>query len=112
VNDRAVKFALRQGALRERIAEQRRVLARHAGPLENALGTVDKAVLGVGWLKEHPATVGVTVALVVAASPKRAWRWSKRAYLAWRGWYVVRNSLLAASRPRPAGSTPGVQRTA
>ena len=54
----------------------------------------------------------LTVALVVAASPKRAWRWSKRAYLAWRGWHVVRNSLLAASRPRPAGSTPGVQRTA
>jgi len=100
VSDRAVRFALRQGALRERIVVQRSVLASHAGPLEDALGTVDKAVLGVEWLKEHPATVGVTVALVVAASPKRAWRWSKRAYLAWRGWHAVRNSLLAASRPQ------------
>lgn len=112
MSDRAVQFALRQGALRERIAAQRKILASHTGPLENALGTADKAVLGVEWLKEHPATVGVTVALVVAASPKRAWRWSRRAYLAWRGWQAVRNSLLAASRPRPAGSTPGVQQTA
>ena len=112
MNDRSVKLALRQGALRERIAAQRKVLASHAGPLESALDTADKALLGVEWLKEHPATVGVAVALVVAASPKRVWRWSKRSYLAWRGWQAVRNSLLAASRPRPAVSTPRVQRTA
>lgn len=112
MSDRAVELALRQGALRERIAAQRKVLASHAGPLEHALGTADKALLGVEWLKEHPATVGFTVAVVVAASPKRAWRWSRRAFIVWRGWKAVQNSLLEAGRPRPAGSTPGVRQSA
>ncbi len=58
-----MELALRHGALRERIAAQRRALASHAGP--------------------------------VAASPKRAWRWSRRAFFVWRGWRTVRNSLLA-----------------
>ncbi len=90
-----MEFALRHGALRERIAAQRRALASHAWPLESALGGVDKALAGVDWLKAHPAAVGVAVALAVAASPKRAWRWGSRGFFVWRGWRSVRNSLLA-----------------
>ncbi len=90
-----MEFALRHGALRERIAAQRRALVSHAWPLESALGGVDKALAGVDWLKAHPAAVGVAVALAVAASPKRAWRWGSRAFFVWRGWRSVRNSLLA-----------------
>jgi len=90
-----MELALRHGALRERIAAQRQALASHAGPLESALGGVDRALAGVDWLKAHPAAVGVAVAVAVAASPKRAWRWTRRAFFVWRGWRSVRNSLLA-----------------
>jgi hypothetical protein len=90
-----MELALRLGALRERIAAQRQTLVSHAGPLESALGGVDKALAAADWLKAHPAAVGVAVAVAVAASPKRAWRWSRRAFFVWRGWRSVRNSLLA-----------------
>lgn len=93
----SLKLAQRHGALRERIAEQRNTLAGHAGPLERALGKADKALAGIEWIKAHPQVVGVAVAVVVVASPKRAWRWSKRFYFVWRGWQSLRNSLLAAS---------------
>lgn len=92
----STELAQRHGALRERIAAQRRALASHAGPLENALGNVDRALAGVEWLKKHPEVVGFTVAVGVVVSPKRAWRWTKRAFIVWRGWRSVRNSLLAA----------------
>jgi YqjK-like protein len=95
VSARSIELALRHGALRERIAEQRRVLASHAGPLERVLGNADKALAGVEWVKTHPQVVGLAVAVVVVASPKRAWRWSKRFYFVWRGWQSLRNSLLA-----------------
>ena len=72
-----MELALRHGALRERIAAQRQALA------------------GVDWLKAHPEAVGVAVAVAVVASPKRAWRWTRRAFFVWRGWRSVRNSLLA-----------------
>ncbi|MGB8884081.1 MAG: YqjK-like family protein, partial [Azonexus sp.] len=90
-----MELALRHGALRERIAAQRQALASHADPLASALVGVDRALAGVDWLKAHPAAVGVAVVVAVAASPKRAWRWTKRAFFVWRGWRSVRNSLLA-----------------
>ena len=89
-------LALRHGALRERIATQRLALASHTGPLENALSKVDRALAGVEWVKTHPQAIGVAVAVVVVASPKRAWRWGKRGYFLWRSWQAVRSSLLAA----------------
>ena len=94
-------LATRAGSMVEQI--RARLLApeaRKISPLYSAsqiatLGGVDKALAGVDWLKAHPAAVGVAVAVAVAASPKRAWRWSRRAFFVWRGWRTVRNSLLA-----------------
>lgn len=96
MSSRTVELAQRHGALRERIAAQRRVLASHTGPLENTLGNVDRALLGVEWLKHHPEVVGVSVAVGVVVSPRRAWRWTKRAFIVWRGWRSVRNLLVTA----------------
>ena len=92
----SIELAKRHGALRERIAEQRRTLASHTAPLEWALGKADRALAGIDWVKAHPQAVGVTVAAVVVVSPKRAWRWGKRFYFIWRGWQTLRNSLLIA----------------
>ena len=65
-----MELALRHGALRERIAAQRRALASHAWPLESALGGVDRALAGVDWLKAHPAAVGVAVARCCRGEPE------------------------------------------
>jgi hypothetical protein len=96
MSDRTMEFAQRQGVLHERIAAQRRALATHAAPLESALAGVDKALAGVDWLKKHPEVVGFTVAVGVVVSPKRAWRWTRRAFIVWRGWRSVRNLLVTA----------------
>ena len=89
-----LQLAERHGALRARIAAQRRTLTAHAAPLEEAFGNVDKARAGVDWLKAHPGAVAAITAVLVAISPKRAFRWGKRGFLVWRGWQAVRNSLV------------------
>ena len=96
MSDHAHELALRQGELRARIAQQRTALASHSGGLERLLGAADKALAGVDWLKANPEVVGVTVAVVVVVSPRRTWRWGKRAFSVWRGWQMVRKSLLGA----------------
>ena len=96
MSDHAHELALRQGELRARIALQRTALASHSGGLERALGAVDMALAGVGWLKAHPVVVGITVAVVVVVSPRRTWRWGRRVFYVWRGWQTVRNSLRGA----------------
>ena len=90
-----LEVAMRHGALRARIAAQRADLAKHAAPLETALGGADKALAGVDWLKHHPAAVAAAAAVLVATGPKRAWRWGKRGLLVWRGWRMIRNSLIS-----------------
>ena len=88
-----LEVAVRHGALRARIAAQREDLTQHIAPLETALGGADKALAGVDWLKHHPAAVAAAVVVLVVASPKRAWRWTKRGIIVWRGYQTVRNSL-------------------
>lgn len=93
MNPKLLELAMRHGALQARIAEQRRQLARHAVPLEAALAKGDAVLDGVDWLKHHPAAVGIAVATVVVARPKRAWRWARRGFFLWRGWTAIRNKL-------------------
>ncbi len=93
MNPKLLTLAMRHGALKARIDEQRRHLAQHAIPLEAALAKGDRVLDGVDWLKHHPAAIGIAVALAVVARPKRAWRWAQRGFFLWRGWQAVKNSL-------------------
>lgn len=93
MNSRLLQLANRHGALQARIDEQRRQLARHAGPLEAALARGDTVLRGVDWLKNHPTAVGVALAAVAVARPKRVLRWANRGYLVWRGWQAVKAKL-------------------
>lgn len=93
MNPKLLELATRHGALQVRIAEQRRQLARHAAPLEAALDKGDAVLDGVDWLKQHPAAVGMVVAAVAIARPKRAWRWARRGFFLWRGWQAVKHRL-------------------
>lgn len=97
MNQRLLELAMRRGALTTRIEAQRQTLAVHAHPLEGAFGVADKALLGVDWLKQHPAAVAAAVAALAILKPRGAWRWAKRGVFVWRGWQSVRN-LLAGER--------------
>lgn len=94
MNDKALTLAMRHGALKARISEQRRTLAGHTLPLEAALARGDAALQGVNWLKHHPAAIAAAVAAVVIVRPKAAWRWAKRGLFVWRGWQLIRNNLV------------------
>lgn len=93
MNPRLLELATRHGALKARIDAQRSQLNHHAEPLERALAKGDKALEWVDWLKQHPAVVGVGVAALVVAKPKRAWRWATRGLFVWRGWQGIKNTL-------------------
>lgn len=93
MNPKLLELATRHGALKARIDEQRRALARQAVPLEAALAKGDTVLRGVDWLKHHPVAIGVAVAAAVVMRPKRAWRWARRGFFLWRGWLAVRKSL-------------------
>lgn len=96
MNPKLLELAMRHGALKARIDEQRRTLARQVVPLEAALAKGDTVLRGVDWLKHHPAAVGAAVAVAVIARPKRAWRWAQRGFFLWRGWRAVKSSLSGA----------------
>ena len=93
MNSKLLELAMRHGALKARIDEQRRQLARHAEPLQGALAKGDSVLKGVDWLKHHPAAVGVAVTVAVIARPKRAFRWARRSFFLWRGWQAIKSSL-------------------
>ncbi|UCV28666.1 YqjK-like family protein [Ferribacterium limneticum] len=93
MNPKLLELATRHGALKARIDEQRRQLARHVEPLQGALAKGDTVLKGVDWLKHHPAAVGLAVAAAVIARPKRAWRWGRRSFLLWRGWQALKSAV-------------------
>lgn len=97
MNEKALALAMRHGALKARIDEQRRLLAGQVAPLESALVRGDTALQGVNWLKHHPAAIAAAVAALVLVRPKAAWRWAKRGFFVWRGWQALRNRLFEAS---------------
>lgn len=93
MNDKRLELAVRHGALRARIAQQRADFSHQAAPLAALLAQGDSALRGADWLKHHPAAIVAAVAAVVVARPSRAWRWAKRGLFVWRGWQTLRQRL-------------------
>lgn len=88
-----IDLAVRRGALRERIAQQRQRVAADAWPVASVLGVGDRAAEGVVWLKNHPAAVFAAVAGLVVIRPKRAWRLARKAFVLWSAWDSLRARL-------------------
>jgi len=45
------------------------------------------------YLRAHPGVVVIAVAAFVVLSPKRAFRWARRAFGLWRGYRLVARVL-------------------
>ncbi|MCK6406982.1 MAG: hypothetical protein L6Q60_13330 [Rhodocyclaceae bacterium] len=106
-----VEIALARGRLQERIAGQRAALAVQMPPIADALGKADRAVAtgrrGVAYVKTHPLQVGAALAFLAALRPRRAWRWGRRAFIAWSAWRKVRTHIAASGLLKRSPSTPG-----
>ncbi|MDR2187584.1 MAG: YqjK-like family protein [Azonexus sp.] len=98
MNAKALELAARRGALVERIANQRALLAQQAAGVERLCAGGDALRHGLDWLKQHPVAVGAAACALVLTRPRRAWRWAKRGLFLWRGWRSMR-SWLPAGRP-------------
>ena len=97
MNRRLAEIRARRELLLARSAVQRDTLAlfvqRWRAPLELA----DQGIRVVRYAREHPGAVLLAVAAFAALSPKRAFRWARRAVLFWRGyrWAVAALGRLA-----------------
>lgn len=90
---KALELAVRRGALGERIAAQRALLAQHAVGIEQLCAGGDTLLHGVAWLKQYPAVAGVATFTFFLVRPRRAWRWAGRGFFLWRGWRSARRWL-------------------
>ena len=97
MNQALIDLAVERGRLLERISNQRQMLRRELQPVGNALHGADRAVAtvrkGSRYIKDHPEMVGVGVAVLIVVQPRRVWRWSKRAFFAWRSWRMLCREL-------------------
>ncbi len=97
MNRQLIELGIRRGRLIERIATQRATLTRDLQPIHHALNTADRTLAavraGTDYVKRHPGLVAALVALFVVRKPRRAWRWGKRGFVAWRTWRTIRERL-------------------
>jgi hypothetical protein len=78
------RLQLRSAALREQMRGQTKAL----GPVFMAVDRVGNAI---GWVRRHPEVIVAAVAALVVARPRRAFRWARRAFLAWQIWRRLHN---------------------
>lgn len=77
-----------QGRLLERIHHQRQDVLRHLQPLQQLAqggqSLLDQLRRAVVLLREHPWPLLGLALSVVVLRPRRAWRWTRRAWFVWR----------------------------
>ena len=90
---RLAQLHFRRERLIAKSAAQRDELALLVVPLRRPAHVADRAVAGAQYLRAHPGVVVIAVAALVVLSPKRAFRWARRAFGLWRGYRLVARVL-------------------
>ena len=97
MNPRLSELHLKRGRLLERIATQRAALRRDAQPVRASLAKADHVVARIrsvtDYIRQHPGIAGLAVAGLLAIRAECVWRWSRRAFLAWRTWRAFSDKL-------------------
>lgn len=92
---RLIELSEQRGRLRERIAFQRRALARDFQPLLAPLSLPARLAASArrGWdyLWSHPYVAGSVALGLLVLKPRFVLRWAQRGLLAWRAWRSVSN---------------------
>jgi hypothetical protein len=86
---RLAAIRARRERLVARAAVQRDDVALALGVLRAPLAVVDRGVAGVTYVRDRPALVFAAAVVLVVLSPRRAWRWGRRAFVLWRGYRTV-----------------------
>jgi hypothetical protein len=84
--DRLAQIHARRERLIAKAALQRETFARDAAAWAPALGIVDRGIAGVAWLRSHPEILVVAGGLLVVLRPRKALRWSLRAFSLWQAY--------------------------
>ena len=91
--NRLAQLHVRRERLIAKSAAQRDELALLVVPLRRPIQAADRAVMVAQYLRAHPGVVVIAVAAFVVLSPKRAFRWARRAFGFWRGYRLVARIL-------------------
>lgn len=86
-----LELALRKQRLILKSAALRRSMSQDAEPLQPIGTGIDKLTAGVLWVKDHPQVLAAAAAVLLVARPRRAWRWSRRGFVAWKAWQKLRD---------------------
>jgi len=98
---RLAQIHARRERLLGRSGAQRDELALLLAPLRGPLAVADRGVAVVQYARAHPGLVVIAAAVFVLLSPKRAFRWARRAFTIWRGyrWAAQALSEIAPGAP-------------
>jgi hypothetical protein len=83
----------RRERLLARSAAQRDELALLLAPLKGPLAVADRGIAVAQYARAHPGLVAIAAAIFVVLSPKRAFRWARRAFGVWRGYRWAARTL-------------------
>ncbi|HTO47148.1 MAG TPA: YqjK-like family protein [Burkholderiales bacterium] len=89
----------RREQLLARSAAQRDELALLLAPLKGPLALADRGLAVAQYVRAHPGLVAIAVAGFVVFSPKRAFRWARRAFSVWRGYRWAARALAELAPP-------------
>lgn len=84
MNAKLIQLAERRATLVATAASQRSELARAAAPWRIPLSALDQGLRAVRFLKQHPALLAGTAAIVAVLRPRSLFKWARRSWLAWR----------------------------
>ena len=99
---------VRRERLLARSAAQRDELALLLAPLKGPLAVADRGIAVAQYARAHPGLVAIAAAIFVVLSPKRAFRWARRAFAVWRGYRWAARALneLAPVKHFPSSQNP------
>lgn len=93
IRRRLAQIHARRERLITKAAAQREEVALLLAVWQTPLAIVDRGVAVASYVRGHPELVLIAVAALVVLSPKRAFRWARRAFAAWRGYRWAVNAL-------------------
>jgi hypothetical protein len=87
------QISARRERLLARSAAQRDELALLLAPLKGPLAVADRGIAVAQYARAHPGLVAIAAAIFVVLSPKRAFRWARRAFAVWRSYRWAASAL-------------------
>lgn len=90
---RQLELALKRQRLQWQAQSQRQELGRHFQVFLPAFTAADRIRTGAHFLRAHPQWLAGAAVILAVLRPRRAWRWSKRGFVAWRLWKKLQDKL-------------------